>query len=63
MTNFLFPPAPTPSLPIIGSNKRFPVRRIYCVGRNYGDHALSAMTGARAALLFPEERGQYCYAG
>lgn len=28
-----------PSLPIIGSEARFPVRRIYCVGRNYAEHA------------------------
>jgi fumarylpyruvate hydrolase len=32
-------PAPLrPTLPIIGSDKRFPVRRIYCVGRNYVAH-------------------------
>ena len=28
-----------PSLPIIGSKDRFPVRRIYCVGQNYAAHA------------------------
>lgn len=28
-----------PALPIRGSAARFPVRRIYCVGRNYADHA------------------------
>ena len=28
-----------PSLPIAGSNARFPVRRIYCIGRNYAEHA------------------------
>ncbi len=28
----------TPSLPIVGSNARFPVRRIFCVGRNYVEH-------------------------
>lgn len=28
-----------PSLPIIGNEARFPVRRIYCVGRNYAEHA------------------------
>jgi len=28
-----------PSLPIAGSAERFPVRRIYCVGRNYAEHA------------------------
>lgn len=32
--------APEPhSLPIMGSDDRFPVRRVYCVGRNYADHA------------------------
>ena len=30
---------PTPSLPVEGSDARFPVGRIYCVGRNYADHA------------------------
>jgi len=28
-----------PSLPIAGSDVRFPVRRIYCIGRNYAEHA------------------------
>ncbi|RBA24055.1 fumarylacetoacetate hydrolase family protein [Herminiimonas fonticola] len=28
-----------PSIPIVGSNDRFPVRRIYCIGRNYAAHA------------------------
>ena len=36
---FAFPPAPTPSLPVAGSEARFPVRRIYCVGQNYAAHA------------------------
>lgn len=31
------PPAPV-SLPVIGSEARFPVRRIYCIGRNYVAH-------------------------
>src|SRR5690349_24944439 len=30
---------PTPSLPVEGSDARFPVGRIYSVGRNYADHA------------------------
>ncbi len=29
---------PNPKLPILGSDKRFPVHRIYCIGRNYADH-------------------------
>jgi fumarylpyruvate hydrolase len=33
----LFTP-PTVSVPIAGSDERFPVRRVYCVGRNYVDH-------------------------
>lgn len=39
MTQWLFPPAPTPSLPILGEMRRFPVRRILCVGQNYAAHA------------------------
>ena len=30
---------PRPSLPVAGSDARFPVGRIYCVGRNYAEHA------------------------
>ncbi len=35
---FAFTPAEPVSLPIVGQKKRFPVRRIYCVGKNYADH-------------------------
>ncbi len=35
---FAFPPEETVSLPIVGSDERFPVRRVYCVGQNYADH-------------------------
>lgn len=35
---FVFPPADPVSLPVIGTDKRFPVRRIYCVGKNYSEH-------------------------
>ena len=28
-----------PSIPVAGRNERFPVRHIYCVGRNYAEHA------------------------
>jgi fumarylpyruvate hydrolase len=30
---------PTPTLPVAESNETFPVGRIYCVGRNYAEHA------------------------
>jgi len=38
MTRFAFPPHDPVSLPIVGSDLRFPVRRIYCIGRNYAAH-------------------------
>ncbi len=34
-----FPPPPAATVPIAGSTDRFPVHRIYCVGRNYAEHA------------------------
>jgi fumarylpyruvate hydrolase len=37
---FVFGPLPQPSLRVIDSDKLFPVHRIYCVGRNYADHAI-----------------------
>lgn len=30
---------PHPGIPVVGSSERFTLRRAYCVGRNYGDHA------------------------
>ncbi|PBN43514.1 fumarylacetoacetate hydrolase family protein [Sphingobium sp. D43FB] len=33
------PIVPSPSIAILGSEARFPVRRIFCVGQNYADHA------------------------
>lgn len=35
---FVFSPEVTPAVPVKGSTDLFPVRRIYCVGQNYGDH-------------------------
>jgi len=37
--SFVIPPSPLPSVEIAGSDERFPVHRIYCVGRNYAKHA------------------------
>jgi fumarylpyruvate hydrolase len=36
---FAIPAPPPPSVPVEGSAERFPVRRIYCIGRNYAEHA------------------------
>lgn len=35
----VFPAPVVPSVPIVGTDSSFPVRRIYCVGRNYAEHA------------------------
>jgi len=37
--NYAFPLPLVPSVPIAGTVSRFPVHRIYCVGRNYAEHA------------------------
>jgi fumarylpyruvate hydrolase len=37
---YAFAPCALPTLPIKGSDKLFPIHRIYCVGRNYADHAV-----------------------
>jgi fumarylpyruvate hydrolase len=70
---FLFDPAPLVSLPIKGEERRFPVHRVYCVGRNYAEHAKEmGFTGreppffflkpADALLLVPEgETGHMPY--
>lgn len=51
--SYVFPPAPPASLPIIGTDQRFPIRRIFCIGRNYAEHARE-MGGSvdRAAPMF-----------
>ncbi len=37
---FVFPPLPRPALAVRGTDKLLPVHRIYCVGRNYAEHAI-----------------------
>ena len=37
--SYVFPPAAVVALPVVASPASFPVRRVYCVGRNYADHA------------------------
>ncbi len=37
---YVIPPAPRTTLPVAGTDALFPVRRLYCVGRNYAAHAI-----------------------
>ena len=51
--SYVFPPSPTVSLPVAGTAERFPVHRIYCVGRNYAEHAQEmGYTGREAPFFF-----------
>jgi fumarylpyruvate hydrolase len=51
--SYAFNPAPVVSVPIIGSTARFPVHRIYCVGRNYQEHAKEmGFTGREPPFFF-----------
>ena len=76
MSDFVFaPPAPV-SLPIAGSAQRFPVARVFCIGRNYrwqaGEPAPTAMPAwfmkpanalapAEGALPYPPGTTDFCH--
>ena len=50
--NYVFNPV-TASVPVAGSSDRFPVRRVYCVGRNYVEHAKEmGFTGREPPFFF-----------
>lgn len=40
MTNYVLEPCPRPTLPVRGTDAAFPVRRVYCIGRNYAAHTI-----------------------
>lgn len=51
--SYVFNPAPQVSVPVVGRSERFPVRRIYCVGRNYVEHAKEmGFTGREPPFFF-----------
>jgi len=53
MSEYVFTPPPVVSLPVVGSDARFPVRRVYCVGRNYVEHAKEmGFTGREDPFFF-----------
>ena len=50
---YVIPAAIQPSVPVAGSDASFPVHRIYCVGRNYVEHAKEmGHTGREAPFFF-----------
>lgn len=51
--SYVFNPAPVVSVPVLGIAERFPVHRIYCVGRNYEEHAKEmGFTGREPPFFF-----------
>jgi fumarylpyruvate hydrolase len=57
----VIPPAGQVSLPVNGLEERFPVRRCYCVGQNYAEHAREMGASGRAApFFFSKPAGAVC---
>ncbi|MBX9835070.1 MAG: fumarylacetoacetate hydrolase family protein, partial [Burkholderiaceae bacterium] len=51
--SYVFPPPAVASVPVVGSAERFAVHRIYCVGRNYAEHAKEmGFTGREPPFFF-----------
>ncbi|HQP65541.1 MAG TPA: FAA hydrolase family protein, partial [Quisquiliibacterium sp.] len=51
--SYVFPPPAVVSVPVAGTGQSFPVRRIYCVGRNYVEHAKEmGFTGREPPFFF-----------
>jgi fumarylpyruvate hydrolase len=40
MPDYVIEPPQQPALPVVGTSAMFPVRRVYCIGRNYAAHAI-----------------------
>ena len=66
MTAYVIPALEQISVPVVGTTARFPVQRIYCVGRNYVDHAQEmGFTGREPPFFFikPANTVVVCNAG
>jgi len=51
--SYVFSPTPVVSVPVVGRSERFPVHRVYCVGRNYEEHAKEmGFTGREPPFFF-----------
>jgi fumarylpyruvate hydrolase len=59
----LFAPPPPVVVPVAGQNKTYPVHRIYCVGRNYEEHAKEmGFTGREPPFFFLKPADALVYA-
>jgi fumarylpyruvate hydrolase len=62
---YAFDPPPVPAVPILGEARRFPVRRIFCVGRNYAAHAaeMGHEVDREAPFYFTKSAHHVCLSG
>lgn len=63
--DLLFDPPATPRIPVAGDDRAFPVRRIFCVGRNYAAHAaeMGNQVDREAPFYFTKSAHALCLTG
>ena len=65
MSQLLFPPPPVVEAPVRGRSERIPIRRIFCVGRNYEAHAreMGVAVDREAPFYFTKSTEHYVSSG
>lgn len=65
MSAYVVPPPPVASVPVHGAEARFPIRRIFCVGRNYEAHAreMGTQVDREAPFYFMKSAQHYAPSG
>lgn len=65
MTSYVFDPAPLPAAPVCSTDARYPINRIFCVGRNYEAHAreMGVQVDREAPFYFTKSPSTYVPSG
>lgn len=65
MSEYVFEPPQAAAVPVRGRSERFPIRRIFCVGRNYEAHAreMGAAVDREAPFYFTKASEHYAPSG
>lgn len=63
--DLLFSVAPAPTIAVVGESRRYPVNRIFCVGRNYAEHAkeMGVEVDREAPFYFLKHAGAIVHSG
>lgn len=63
--DLLFSVAPAPTIAVVGESRRYPVNRIFCVGRNYAEHAkeMGVEVDREAPFYFLKQAGAIVHSG